>query len=83
MTMTGHRTRSVFDRYNVVADEDVDRARELIERAIATEHRSLGHVLVTLLISRDPRDVRQQDKSAEAHGNRTRRARASARPHRF
>jgi hypothetical protein len=37
MTMPGHRTRSVFDRYNVVEDGDVDRARELIERGIEAE----------------------------------------------
>jgi len=32
MEMTGHRTRSMIDRYNIKRDGDVDRTREAIER---------------------------------------------------
>jgi hypothetical protein len=31
MKMSGHRTRSVFDRYNVIEDEDVRTAVKAIE----------------------------------------------------
>jgi hypothetical protein len=35
--MTGHKTRAVFHRYNVVEDGDADRARELLESRIKAE----------------------------------------------
>jgi hypothetical protein len=50
--MSGHRTRSVFDRYNVVEDEDVRAAVRTIEagahRDMEEEARSSGRVLDTV-----------------------------------
>jgi integrase len=60
MTMTGHRTRAVFDRYNVVEDGDVDRALESIERGIEAEMTGrIGHDLDTV---GDPTHIEKQAK---------------------
>ena len=33
MQMTGHKTRSVFERYNIVSEGDLTRAAALLDRA--------------------------------------------------
>jgi hypothetical protein len=58
MTMTGHRTRAVFDRYNVVEDGDGERARALIERGIETETAAVA-------VGRGLDTVRDQDSSTD------------------
>lgn len=32
MDISGHRTRSVFDRYNIVSEQDMRQAKQLLER---------------------------------------------------
>jgi len=43
MRMSGHRTREVFDRYNVVSEDDLRSAVAVIER----HQQNFGHVLDT------------------------------------
>lgn len=49
MTMTGHKTRSVFE-YNITSDGDLDRAAEQLESRLASERARLsnGHNLGTI-----------------------------------
>ncbi len=42
MRMSGHRTRNVFDRYNIVEDEDVRNAVKAIEAGTARDLADAG-----------------------------------------
>ena len=52
MMISGHRTRDVFDRYNIVSDGDMREAAEKIRRAfLGSNGHTFGH---TSLISEQP-----------------------------
>ncbi len=45
MTITGHKTRSVFDRYNIVSEGDLEEAARRIDQQIASR---MGTTLGTI-----------------------------------
>jgi hypothetical protein len=50
MTISGHKTRSVFDRYNIVNPEDLKRASSRMEAYLQAQNH--GHNLGTIDESR-------------------------------
>ena len=55
MKLSGHKTRSVFDRYNVVSEDDLKNAVRQIESGSAAElTASFGHDLDTVSPEREP-----------------------------
>jgi integrase len=45
MKITGHRTRSVFERYNITDQSDTQQAGRLAEDFLAKEQQGLGQIL--------------------------------------
>lgn len=42
MTMTGHKTRSVFERYSITSEGDLDRAADQLEARLEIERQRLA-----------------------------------------
>jgi len=45
MAITGHKTRSVFERYNIVSDGDLKDAVQKLERALTSQTTTLPDTL--------------------------------------
>jgi hypothetical protein len=45
MKITGHRTRSVFERYNITDQSDTQQAWRMAEDFLAREHQGLAQTL--------------------------------------
>jgi hypothetical protein len=59
MQISGHKTRSVFDRYNIVSDRDLDLAAQRMEQHL----QSLGTISGTVTGPREERPARRHCKS--------------------
>lgn len=59
MTITGHRTRSVFDRYNIVSDQDLKEAARKHQIFIESQN---GYKTVTIEDSEKPKVLSLQNK---------------------
>lgn len=49
MQMSGHKTRSIFDRYHIVADADLQEAAKRLEQAIDAQTMTKTMTMATIL----------------------------------
>ncbi|MBZ5651844.1 MAG: hypothetical protein LAO18_15325 [Acidobacteriia bacterium] len=57
MSISGHETRSVFDRYNIVSETDLSRAAEQIEQGKKLEREKLASEFGVQFGVESPRSV--------------------------
>jgi hypothetical protein len=57
MSISGHETRSVFDRYNIVSETDLSRAAEQIEPGKKLEREKLASEFGVQFGAQSPRSV--------------------------
>jgi integrase len=54
MQMTGHRTRSVFDRCHIVADSDLQEAAKRLEQALLSQTMTKTMTVTPILPAKKP-----------------------------
>ena len=50
MQMSGHKTRSIFDRYHIVADSDLQEEAKRLEQALETQTTTKTMTMITFLL---------------------------------
>lgn len=54
MQMSGHKTRSVFDRYHIVADADLQEAAKRLEQAMSAQTMTKTMTMTTFPPAKKP-----------------------------